>query len=242
MSEIKLSIGVALEDKEDGSDILTVQPTSVLSDIPGDLTKFKETVGSIESTNQIKAIWINYSDIRDSAPDIVQGERVGIFRYGDTDMWYWYSIGRSNELRRLEHIIWLVSNTKEIAEKPKTDNQLFFTVSTRDGYIELITPKNRKEKALYKIKINFLDGIITVEDDNDNKYTLNSVDRHVEVKTKSVTFDIEKMLIKGDVEMEKTLKVHKKATFLSTVKGYASAAFSGAVRAAKGSFSGGPYT
>jgi len=233
---VPVGTAVLLEDKEGESDLIKVQLLEQLTDIEGDLTSFEETHGDIKSTNAITAIWLDFSDIRYTAPNMVKGEKVFILRFRGTESYFWHSIGRSNDLRKLEHILWGLSNTKEIAEKPKEDNQLFLTASTRDGYIELITPDNRKEKAKYKIKINFKEGIIEVEDNHDNKYTLNSVKRHMEWKTKTATFDLESMLIKGDVTMEKTLTVYKKALFKSNVIGKSSAKFSGSVKGTAGIF------
>jgi len=212
------SLAICLEDKKPGSDILVVQPTEALTNKSGDLTKYTHKHGDIVGDNRIEAMWHNFSDVRETAPDIVIGEKVMLLRYENTDMYYWYSFGRSNPLRRLEHIQWMLSNTEKRAEEAKPDNQLFFIASTRDGYLQVITPQNRKEKALYDIKLNFKKGKYTFTDKNGGSFSWDAVSGKIHLVAKQVLWDVPKITFNGNVKITKGLHVGGHSTLAGGAK------------------------
>ena len=212
------SIGICLEDKKPDSDILVVQPTEALTNKSGDLTVYEHRHGDIVGNNRVEAMWHNFSDIRETAPDIVIGEKVMILRYERSDMYYWYSFGRSNPLRRLEHIRWMMSNTERRAEDPKPHNQLFFVASTRDGYLEIITPQNRKEKALYRIKLDFKEGMYIFSDNNGGELIWDAVSGKITLRAKEVVWNVPKITFRGDVKITKGLHVGGHSTLAGGAK------------------------
>lgn len=201
------SIGIVLVDKEKASHSLIVQPTEALTNKSGDLTVYKHQHAEIIGDNRIECVWTDHSDTRSTPPDMVIGEKVQIMRYEETDMYYWYSLGKSNDLRRLEHIEWNISNTAEIDEKPTVDNQLFVIATTRDGYIEIRTPQNREEKALFKIKANFKDGVMSFSDGNGGSWKWNSKSGKITLKAKEVMWKVPKVTINGKVWIMRGLMV-----------------------------------
>lgn len=250
---IELGLGLVVEDKKPGDVVLWCQPTDILTDISGDLTTFKDKVGDIDVTNKIPAIWMGYDDARETAPDMVVGERVMLFQMHGTDTWMWASIGKSNDLRKLEHVVFNFSNTKGVNEKPTPQNQLFISISTRDGCLKIITPKNREEKALYTVNMDFKNGLVTMNDDNNNSWSWDTIRRHVEMTTKTMKYNVEDTTITGNVTIQGTLTVYLTTLLKSrlitkasaSIKGAltaASGAFKGSCKAAKGKFKGGPFT
>lgn len=212
------SIGLVLEDKKPDSDIIVVQPTEALTNKSGDLTEYKHKHGDIIGDNRIECRWIDFSDIRETPPDVVTGEKVHVLRYEKSDMYYWYSGGRSNNLRRLEHIQWNLSNTEGRDEDPKSENQLFFIASTRNGYIEVVTPQNREEKALFRIKANFKDGKISFSDGAGGSFSWDTESGKIKLTAKEVYWKVPKVTINGKVFIMRGLDVIGQSKFLGSVK------------------------
>ena len=92
--------------------------------------------GNATLTNVQTAIYMDLFSNRAYPPDVVKGEQVAIFKYANSDTLYWFSLGRDDNLRKLEKFRLQVSNTPTSTGKELTDdNTYFLEISTIDGTV-----------------------------------------------------------------------------------------------------------
>lgn len=138
-------------------------------------------------SNHVTAIWWGASN-RAYPPDVVAGEEVTVKRYADSDVFYWESNGRNDELRTTETVRFRVSNDKK-GQKELTDQNTYFAeVSTDNGHIRIHTSKSNGEKYTYDIYIDTKGNRIYVGDDIGNNITLESDTPRVKLANKDGTF------------------------------------------------------
>lgn len=190
VSKLRLySLGVAASNKELESMELQVVPTEVLNLLDGEVISlpFDSEVSGIRADGTdystkvvldtaLNCLWIPHGSNRDSAPDVRRGERVLIFRYADTDQFYWKELGWDDHLRRGETVRYRFSATlDEDADMDDANNWYTFYVSTHLGMIELATTDANKEQSTYRLQINTKDGVVMLKDNHGNFYQLESV-------------------------------------------------------------------
>ncbi|NTW91808.1 MAG: hypothetical protein HGA35_07770, partial [Erysipelotrichaceae bacterium] len=128
MSELKLySLGIVVENKPVGADIIMVSPIEVLNiqgagSIKDASTKSEGTLKNaddknfateMKSSSYLKATWLPLGNSnRITSPDVVANETVILFKFGDVDEYYWTTIFREVELRRQETVLYGFSNLK----------------------------------------------------------------------------------------------------------------------------------
>lgn len=190
------TIGKATINKEPYTPLLEVFPIEKLAYVDGEIVDTPEDIESdgedafgnaysvkTKSSNSIKATWFPFGSNRMTPPDIRRGERVLLWRYADTDMYYWTSTGLDDFLRRLETVVYAFSNTTdEGVKKLTTENSVFIEVSTHLGVITLSTPKNHGEKFAYKFQFNYRKGIVILMDDAGNYFEMDSNERSIVLK------------------------------------------------------------
>lgn len=214
------SIGIAVETKDDGSEMLLVSPVEIFYDQPTGKIKDKKTdyQGSKtglsgvdintehESTNYIRARWRPIgSNNRVTPPDIYQGERVVLYNYEGTEHWYWDNLGNEPTIRGLEDVVYLYSNLKGGGggQAYNMKNSYWIRWNTKKKFIHLHTSKNDGEACEYDVIIDTGKGTITTKDDLGNSITLNSpkgslsslINELVYVKTKKIHHVCEDYLI-----------------------------------------------
>src|SRR5690606_555632 len=74
----------------------------------------------------INAEWLPAGTNRLTPPDVVVGELVEIYRLGDTDQFYWRTMGLRDNLRTLETVIFAFSATPSKEGKPLTLDRCYF--------------------------------------------------------------------------------------------------------------------
>lgn len=135
---------------------------------------------SIETSNTILAKWLPIGTNRLTPPHIRRGTRVLLWQYGDVDEYYWTPLGWDDHLKKLETIVYAVSNTKDEADtKLTTDNTYSWEVSTHKRMITLMTSKSNGEKYKYTIQVNAAGSHLTVTDDADNYIQIDSEESQV---------------------------------------------------------------
>ena len=183
------SFGRAANNKALNSKELQVTPIEQLSMLDGELISLPfdsevtgQTAGGAEYGAKVildtalTATWFPLSSNRTTAPDVRRGERVLIWRYKDTDQYYWTETGWDDHLRRLETVHYRFSaTTDEAADMEDASNYYHLQISTHEGMIHVETSNKNKEKAVYAIQINTKDGLIVVTDDHGNFLQLESV-------------------------------------------------------------------
>lgn len=189
-------VGYAAENKKQSTVLLEVYIPEIAGYADGEITADKEIVEvsgvdafgnsysvKCASSNSIKASWIPFGSNRKTAPDVRRGERVVIYRYADTDMFYWSETGLDEHLRRLETVIYTFSNTKDETVKELTpDNSWYVEFSTHKKMITLKTNKNDGEQVEYGFQFNINSGKVLLADDLGNYFELDSFNRVLTLK------------------------------------------------------------
>ena len=122
---------------------------------------------NVDSTVSIKAAWLPLANSnRMTAPDVRRGELVMLFRFADTDKFYWQVWRNDMDLRKLETVIYAFSATTDEAAKTDTDHSYFLEVSTHKKLIHLHTSTANGEPYKYDVQLNAGSGYIQIMDDN----------------------------------------------------------------------------
>lgn len=189
-SGLKLySLGIVLAAKIRGKDTIIVDPIEHLSMSHGELDEGSTSVkvesvdrqgvsraSQVEQTSSIEAKWLPLGNSnRELAPDVQNGETVLLFKYQDTDEFYWTTIFREPMLRRLETVRHSYSNQPSGRTPYGDDTSYWVEVSTHDKQIRLHTSTNDGEAAGYDLTFDTGSGTLTIQDDMDNVVVLNSV-------------------------------------------------------------------
>lgn len=193
---VLFSYGIAATDIERGSATLEVWPVETLSTYDGDVlpdsvgitTKGVDADGNpyenkVNKTATIEAEWLG-SNNRITPPDIRRGERLYLYRYGDTEDFYWQEVGTDQNLRSLETIIlaFAAKPSKNNKKPPTPDNSYFFELSTHDKIVRFSTSMINGEAASFTAAFDLQKGTAVVEDEK-GQYLLfdsvNSLLRHV---------------------------------------------------------------
>lgn len=192
----------------------------------------------VETTASLKAKWLKLGCTnRVTSPDVRRGERVALWRFGDSDQFFWMDIETSTKLRRLETVVFSFSNNRKENVENTADTTYYFEVSTMNKLIHLHTSKNDDEPFAYDMQLNTKDGKFTLTDDEDNFIFLdskekiihlrNSLDSYLKIDKKVITLrsdeeiilDSNKISFKGKNSIESytnTFKVETSAYTLSS--------------------------
>ena len=208
MSQLtEYSVGIVAENKSLKSWFVEVVPIEHVSFVDGELTSDKETYeasskdnggqdwkAKINSSNSIKAEWLPLGNTnRKTAPDVRRGEQVVLYRFGDTDKFYWVDYDSSKKLRRLETAVFAFSNNSVEGTEDTADTTYFFEVSTHRKLVHLHTSKNDGEKYAYDLQIDAKNGIVTIQDDDENYIQLTSKERRIKLENRDHSYvDINK--------------------------------------------------
>ena len=175
------SLGIVTATKPPGTDFILVTPmeelslqgSGLISEGEDTFKGKKETVSGANfetkhtSKNYVRAKWLSIGNgNRTSAPDVVAGESVMLFKYSDVDEYFWDETGREPELRRLEDVLYSFSNLSGGVGSTQYDKDTSYTirVSTRDKFIHIHTTDNDGEACQFDIKIDTRSGVMTRSD------------------------------------------------------------------------------
>lgn len=173
------SVGYAASNMQVGQTKLMVIPTEKLTHLDGELTdqvttysySGKDAQGNhyndnIQASLSIEAEWLSRSSWLKFPGLVRRGERVQIWRVGDTDQYYWEVMGLDNDLRRKDILLIILSNTENELEGPLTpSNSVILEMNTVDRHITLSTPRNRGEEYGYFIQLNYGAGTFSLSDE-----------------------------------------------------------------------------
>lgn len=225
------SLGIVAINKEKKSDHIKVTPIEELTLNNGKLTEQKNTYkvelpdakgiersSQVESDTMLIAKWIPFGQSnRITPPDVIAGETVIIFRFADTDEYYWTSIFREPGIRRLETVLYAFCNIPDGQEKFDKETSYWLEVSTDEKHIKLHTSKNNGEPYEYDITIDTENGKILIDDNSGNSIELNSsqneisaiANTHILLKAPLVTIDAQLTHMTGDCVIDGFLTVGK---------------------------------
>ncbi len=187
------TIGRAAENRKLSSATLEVYPIEHFGYLDGEITSdttVTEAKGvdangkaystSVTTTNSIQATWIQWGSNRTTPPDIRRGERVLLWRYADTDQYYWTALGMDDYLRRLETVVYAFSDVKDESVKTLTpENAYYLEVSTHKKLVTFSTAKSDGEPFTYTFQFDTGKGRVTLADDIGNYVELDSAARSI---------------------------------------------------------------
>lgn len=186
------SLGIVAVNKPLSSKVIEVTPIEDVPLLNGELTdnvrdvssKARDTEGAayhteVSAGNTIKATWfpLEGGGNRLTAPDVRRGERVIIYRYADTDQFWWVTQGQDMRLRKLETVIFGISATRDESAEPDPENMYWMEWSSHKKAITIHTSKADGEPYAYDIQINTAYGSILIKDDDGNSFSLDSPER-----------------------------------------------------------------
>jgi len=239
------SLGIVIEAKQRGSDQIKCSPMERLPLQSGDMTQntrvyqtsIPDAAGikrssAVTGSNHVVAKWMpSGQDNRMTAPDVQPGETVSIYRFADTDEYYWTTTFREPSLRKLETILTAACGLPGAGSFDK-DSAYWTEVSTHDGHIQIHTSQANGEPYGYDILIDTATGRLTITDSIQNTIILDSVTSTAAVTTntaiilKSPTVTIESdtiqltashVNIKGDLSIDGSVSGTKGASFVQDV-------------------------
>lgn len=182
ISQLKpISLGIVLVDKPENSDIIDVFPSEQLPFTEGKLNNRPDT--------KINATWIPFGQSnRGTSPDVVAGETVQLYRFADTEDYFWTTIFKEPSLRRLERVLYAWSNVPDKGVVQDKENSYFVEVSTKDKWIHVHTATNDGEKCGYDVLIDTKNGRFTLADTLENIINLDSEPGNLNVKLNGSIF------------------------------------------------------
>ena len=146
------------------------------SEVTGQSADGSDYSAKVTLNTALTATWLSMGSNRATPPDVRRGERVIIWRYKDTDQFYWTETNWDQHLRRLETVhLRLSATADEQADMTDPTNYYHFAVSTHEGMIHLETARANGEKAKYALQINTKEGIAVLADDFGNLWQMESV-------------------------------------------------------------------
>lgn len=186
------SVGVAAEDKEKDSHELRILPIEILPDVTGELQSLVNTVEvsgkdasdveytvKIKASSTIKATWMPIGGGNQvTSPDVIRGEKIIIMQLGDTDKFYWCPLGNTNNLRRLETVVYAWAAEPDPEKELDLDTNMYrLEISTDMKLIRFTTSNANEEPYTYEFKLDTNEGNFTFTDNEGNLVYLDSKER-----------------------------------------------------------------
>lgn len=204
VSQLKFySHGRVAENKPTSTNDVLVVPVEILPLLDGDLgaddTEL-ETTGvdeegksftvKITTRMAIKCRWLQWGSNRHTAPDVRRDERVAIYRFADSDIFFWVAMGLDDHLRRLETVIYRWSNLPDgiSDDKLDIDNCHVLEISAHKKLINLTTSDSNGEPFRYTLSFNLDVGCVTLTDNEENYIELDSADTKITIMNKDGTY------------------------------------------------------
>lgn len=182
------SVGIVVKDKIPDENVIEVYPTEHIygkdiqldsvssNDYEVESVDGKTSFIKIDESNIIRPVWLRLDSNRVTSPDVVCGETVMIYRFGNTDNYYWVDIKTETTLRKTEDVTYVFSNTDNFKEELNVDNTYWINISTKNKQIKLHTSDNQGEVTTYDFTINTKDGIVSLVDGRGNYIELRSAE------------------------------------------------------------------
>lgn len=179
---IAYSLGIVVTDKPRDTHEIEVSPIEDLPTIEKKLKDYKpeysvqlpdaQGVSRQSKTSglaYIKAIWLPLSQTnRKTSPDVIKNETILLYRYSDSETYYWDTLFDEPHIRRLETVLYMFGNLKEPLKKWDKKSSYWYEISTHDKHIHLKTTKSDGEPFEYDVKIDTAKGNIVIHDDVGN--------------------------------------------------------------------------
>lgn len=193
------AIGTVAEDLIVGEKSIKVMLHEIMSNVDGEIgnddiinKNITSSDGRVYAVNMnssgtVPAIWLNNNSNRVTPPNVRKGEKVEVYKYADSDKYYWKTMGTELDLRRLEHVKWVFVNTNIEGETKIDDsNSYSFTASTLNKFMGMHTAANNGEITTFDVGIDTKEGIVFVRDGRGNLIELQSAEDRFIVKVNNI--------------------------------------------------------
>lgn len=181
-------IAIVAKDKPADSDIIDFFPVEKLTFENDEVTTETEDTDvvatdiegvaakvTVKRGKTMKARWMqNGADGRHTSPDVVNAETVKIYRFRDSEEFFWTTMMREPQLRRLEHVAYVYSNLKEGRKAYDMNSSYGNMWSTRDQHITFWTSDSNGEKYTYQMKIDTGNSLYYLLDNTQNGFGFES--------------------------------------------------------------------
>lgn len=129
----------------------------------------------LETVNYVEAQWLSMSSNRRTAPDVVIDEQVLLWQVGDVEEYYWTSLGRDDNYRTLESVIYAIAARPEKSDDGLDgDNTYFLEISSQDKRLILSTSSKNGEYCRYQFLFDLTKGVVQLNDDRGNQLCLDT--------------------------------------------------------------------
>lgn len=184
-------MGIAAVDLPLSATILEIIPVEKLPNLEGTIGlnpsihthrgvdasgKSYESVMTTSTT--LSAEWIGEGN-RTTPPNIRKGERVQIYRYADSDQFFWSATGLDRDKRNRETVVYTYDDKDQndnTAKSPNVNESIKVEYSAHSQTITLTTPSSNGAAVTYDIQINYGKGIIEIADSLNNIIQLESTE------------------------------------------------------------------
>ena len=199
---VHYGIGIVVEDKPRKSDIVKITNIEEFPYTDGKLIDNKEELkhelpdkkgiprkSSATRDLIIEATWLGgYDSNRITAPDVIKNETVDIYRYADTQEYYWRKRGREPGIRRLETVCYMYGNLQAPLKEWDKRSSYWQEFSTHDKHIVIQTSKSDGENYKYSVQISPKKNQLYEGDDIGNFRRLLSSERLIDNENTDGTF------------------------------------------------------
>lgn len=173
-----LGIGIAVDDKNDGSVFLNVYLPESFPLYTGELTDainknervVKDSKGVERKVTLFTQVGVKATWIKDGnstyAPNIRKGEQVKVYEIIDTNRYFWEIAGRNNELRRTERQgkVFSASGASATDNVPVTaDNSYGYDVDSKNKMMKVWLSKDNGEKSRIEVALDGNSGVVSVK-------------------------------------------------------------------------------
>lgn len=196
------SFGKVAANKPRGSNYAEVAAVETFSMMAGELTDNVETidtggqdslgknyVGKVTTKPTLTCRWLPMSNSnRVTPPDVRRNEEVLIYRFADTEYYFWTTLS-NNTIRKLETMaLWFSGTPVEGEGEDKTrtaDNGYFFELSTHEKHVIFSTSDKNGEVCRYYLQFDMNSGNFTVKDNLGQEVEFDSPGGKINVKSEN---------------------------------------------------------
>lgn len=169
----------------------------------------------VKLNTALTATWLPFGSNQKDPPDVRRGERVFIYRFGDTDQYYWKETGWDDHLRRLETVHLRFSATAaQDADMTDPDNYYHLMISSHEKRIDLLTSSVNGEACRYALQFNMEEGLFILSDDMGNFVQVESIAKIISMQNGDGTlWQLDKEKIYGYARDQMHVLAEKKIHF-----------------------------
>lgn len=207
------SFGIVAVDKPLKTDMIKVTPIEKLPLGEGLLSEQKKEYkikmpdhqgigrdSKVKGDLMIEAKWTAFGQSnRVTAPDVIKGETVMLFKVSDTDEFFWTTLMNEPEIRRLETVCYMYNNIPDGLTAVDKSTSYWVEVSTHEKRVQVHTSNNDGEPFIYDVIIDTGAGVLTIKDNADNKIVINSSASDILIKAgNTITLEAGVITLKAD--------------------------------------------